>query len=232
MDYLATLKDLEKYYANTLIVQYNGLPKASATIKLFVDLVFGAMLIKQVQDAFNWKTAKGVQLDVIGKWVGVSRNYNGSLFWNKTYLSYPSWNKLTPADNTDVLQHGYSDYNSFDTETGNTLTYNDLSFINQDLDDDKYRVVIGLKIIKNNLVHNCKNIDDAIALYFAEKDENGNVIYDEDGYIANPLVYTTWDDHEIIYHYDPSLSTIINVCNYKNVLPAPTGVKISLSQIS
>ena len=198
---------------------------------MLTDLGYSNMLLNQIQDAFDWRTAKGVQLDIIGKWVGVSRSYNGSLYWNKTHLSYPGWDTLVPNDTTDALQHGYSDYETFNSDLGGILTYKELAFLKQDLDDDDYRIVIGLKIIKNNLTYTCKNIDDAIALYFAEKDENGNVIYDENGYIANPLVYTTWQPHKITYHYDGSLSNIMNVCEYKNVLLAPTGVSIELSQI-
>lgn len=214
MDYFTLIEQLHEYYANLLIVQYNGKPKAQAHIKFLVDLIFANLILLQIQNAFDWRTAVGAQLDIIGKWVGVSRNYNGSLFWGNTYFSYPKSNQLVPTDKTDGLQHGYSDYDTFDTDTGNILTYKDLGFVEQALNDDDYRIVIGLKIIKNSINHTCKNIDDAIWEYF------------------NGQVYTTWDDMEITYHYPEALETIINVCEYKNVLPAPTGIKITLSQIS
>lgn len=222
MNYLLLLEQLHEYYANLLIVQYNGKPKAQAHIKFLVDLVFANVILLQIQDAFDWRTAVGPQLEIIGKWVGVTKNYNGSLFWGKTYFSYPKSNQLVPIDNTDELQHGYSNYATFDdtdsdsdtdSDTG-TLTYKDLGFVEQQLSDDDYRVIIGLKIIKNNINHTCKNIDDAIWEYF------------------NHQVYTTWGNMELTYHYPESLETIMNVCEYKNVLPAPTGVKINLSKIS
>ena len=214
MNYLTILQQLKDYYSNLLIIQYNGKPKAKATIELFVDLLFANVLILQIQDAFDWKTAVGAQLDIIGKWVGVSRSYNGSLYWGNTYLSYPATTQLVPDDNTDTLQHGYSDYSTFNSDTGNILTYDDLGFVEQQLSDADYRTVIGLKIIKNSINHTAKNIDDAIWEYF------------------NGEVYTTWSAHQITYHYPADLTTIIEVCNYKKVLPAPTGVKIILSQIS
>lgn len=213
MDYLTLLGQLKDYYSNLLIVQYNGKPKAQAHIKFLVDLIFANVLLLQIQDAFDWRTAVGVQLDIIGKWVGVTRTYNGSLLWGNTYFSYPKSSDLVPTDKTDALQHGYSDYSTFETDTGNILTYNDLGFVEQQLSDDDYRTVIGLKIIKNNINHTCKNIDDAIWEYFNEQ------------------VYTTWDDFEVTYHYPASLTTLIEVCNYKNVLPAPTGVSIVLREI-
>ena len=207
------MEELLNYYANLLIVQYNGKPKAKATIEMLTKIIYGVVdtpLFLQIQNAFDWKTAVGNQLDIIGKWVGVSKVYQGLLYWGKTFLSYPSWNELTPTDNTDFLQHGYSDYSTFDTDTGGTLTYNELGFVEQELDPEQFRTVIGLKIIKNSITLTAKNIDDAVWEYF-------------DG-----QVYTTWDDMKITYHYPSSLETIMLVCKYKNVLPAPIGVSIDL----
>lgn len=213
MDYTATLNNLLDYYANLLIVQYNGKSKAVATVKMIANLILANLLILQVRDGFNLKTAVGPQLDIIGKWIGVTRNYNGSLFWGNTFLAYPDSNELVPTDNTDNLQHGYSNYSTFDTDAGGTLTYDELGFVEQQLNDENYRTVIGLKIIKNSINHTAKNIDDAIWSYFGGE------------------VYTTWAPHEITYHYPASMGTIIEVCNYKNILLAPTGVSIRLSQI-
>lgn len=207
------MEELLKYYANLLIVQYNGKPKAKATIEMLTKIIYGVAntpLFLQIQDAFDWKTAKGKQLDIIGRWVGVTKTYQGSLLWGKTFLSYPSGNDLTPNDNTDSLQHGYSDYSSFDTDLGGTLTYKDLGFVEQNLDEESFRTVIGLKIIKNSITLTAKSIDDAIWEYF-----NGDV-------------YTTWTAHKITYHYPDNLETIMTVCKYKNVLPAPMGVSIEL----
>ena len=204
------MEELLVYYSNLLIIQYNDKPKAKATIELLVYLIFVNMILVQIQNAFDWKTAVGAQLDIIGKWEGVSRFYQGSLYWNNTFLSYPNSNELVPTDNTDVFQHGYSDYDTFDTDTGNVLTYGNLGFVEQSLEDSDFRTVIGLKIIKNSINHTAKNIDDAIWEYF-------------DG-----QVYTSWSDHTITYHYPASLETVMEVCYYKNVLPAPMGVQIIL----
>ena len=214
MDYIATLNSLLDYYSNLLIIQYNGKQKASATIKMIANLILANLLILQIRDGFDWRTAVGVQLDIIGKWIGVTRDYKGSLYWGNTFLSYPNSNQLVPDDTTDLLQHGYSDYTTFDTDTGGVLTYDNLAFVEQSLSDEDYRIIIGLKIIKNSINQKAKNIDDAIWSYFGGE------------------VYTTWQPHEITYHYPASMENIINVCNYKNVLLAPTGVSIRLSQIS
>lgn len=213
MDYVATLNNLLDYYANLSIIQYNSLPKASATIKMIANLILADLLILQVRDGFDWRTAVGAQLDIIGKWVGISRNYNGLLYWDKTFLAYPHTATLVPDDTTETFQHGYSDYDTFESDTGGVLTYKNLGFVEQSLSDDDYRVVIGLKIIKNSINHTAKNIDDAIWDYF------------------NGQVYTTWGPHEVTYNYPASLETIMEICEYKNVLLAPTGVNIVLRGI-
>lgn len=227
MDYLKTLKEMQEYYSNLLIIQYNGRPKAKATIKLIADLVWSNMALLQIRDAFDWKTAKGKQLDIIGQWVGVSRAYNQNNTWSNTYLSYPSYGTDTIAE-LDPQRGGYSDYDTFDDDNGGVLTYNDLQANKQELPDEQYKIVIGLKIIKNNLEQNQGNIDRAVTLYFEER-INGEVVYNDEGYIDNPLVYTTWTPHVVTYHYPQSLSTIINICLYKGVLLAPTGCSIRLA---
>lgn len=213
MDYTATLNNLLDYYANLLIVQYNGKPKAVATIKMIANLILANLLILQIRNGFDWRTAVGPQLDIIGRWVGVTRNYTGSLYWGHTFLSYPYSEQLAPEDNTEIFQHGYSNYQTFNSDIGGVLTYQNMGYVEQSLDDNDFRIVIGLKIIKNSINFTAKNIDDAIWEYF------------------NGQVYTTWEPHEITYNYPASLETIMEVCYYKNVLPAPTGVKINLRGI-
>jgi hypothetical protein len=69
-----TNEELSNYYANLLIFQYINKPKAYAMVSAQVLPVFMDQLPVAVQEAFNVNTAIGVQLDVIGKYVGVSRN--------------------------------------------------------------------------------------------------------------------------------------------------------------
>lgn len=68
-----TTQEIINYYANLLILQYKEKPKAYATIQALVTGVIMDQLPVAVQDAFNLDTAVGVQLDVLGKYAGVSR---------------------------------------------------------------------------------------------------------------------------------------------------------------
>ena len=66
--------DIENYYANLLILQYRTLDKARAHIKALVRNAFANGLLKKVIDGFNIDTAVGKQLDILGKYIGLSRN--------------------------------------------------------------------------------------------------------------------------------------------------------------
>lgn len=68
-----TNEEIRTYYADLLILQYKGKPKAYATIKLLVDLMVMNQLPLQIMNGFNLDTAVGVQLDVLGKYAGIGR---------------------------------------------------------------------------------------------------------------------------------------------------------------
>lgn len=71
---MASTASLIAYYSDLLILQYRGKTKAPATIAALVKGVIMDQLPVQVQDAFGIDTAVGVQLDVLGKYAGVSRS--------------------------------------------------------------------------------------------------------------------------------------------------------------
>lgn len=72
-----TNDSLQKYYANLLIAQYVTKNKAYATIKALAALGIIDQIPQAVQYAFEIGSAIGVQLDIIGKYVGVTRSGNG-----------------------------------------------------------------------------------------------------------------------------------------------------------
>lgn len=74
---MATVAELKKYYSDLLILQYLNQPRAMAMIQTVVEPVIMNQLPIDVQNAFALGTAEGVQLDVIGKYVGVSRTGYG-----------------------------------------------------------------------------------------------------------------------------------------------------------
>jgi len=74
---MANVSNIAQYYADLLIIQYNGKPKASATIKTMVNIILQNGILLDVLDAFNPETCVGKQQDILGKWIGVDRYYLG-----------------------------------------------------------------------------------------------------------------------------------------------------------
>ncbi len=68
-----TTEQIINYYADLLILQYVGLDKAYGTIQALVRMVIMDQLPISVQDAYDIDNAEGSQLDVLGKYAGVTR---------------------------------------------------------------------------------------------------------------------------------------------------------------
>lgn len=210
-DYEAIKEEVKQYYADLLILQYQR-PKAIAEIKLLASLLVADAIFLQIRDkTYNVDESIGEPLDFIGKWVCVDRYFKGQRFDNKKFFAYYDWNA---TDEPNILQGGYQDWNNIREDDAPFLTYEDLLSTKNKLNDDDFRILIKLKIIKNNVPLFAKNIDDAIYKLFGD------------------LVYTTWGEcMELTYHYNYSLRAIINLAKEKNVLPVPTGVKLKLQEI-
>lgn len=77
-----TDQEIIDYYSNLLILEYLQQPKAYATIQTSVTPFVMDQLPIDVQNAFAIPTAVGVQLDILGKYVGASRvghTFNGNV---------------------------------------------------------------------------------------------------------------------------------------------------------
>lgn len=215
MDYTAALKDLQKYFSDLLIIQYRNAPKNRALISYLTDLIFANNLALQIRDkTLNLDDSEGTQLDVIGKWVGVDRYYNGNL-WTHPYLSFPDYTVIKDESYTEY-QGGFSTYENFADNNGGFLTYAAWQGVRttiNEIGDEYFKELIKLKVIKNSINHTCKNIDVAIWDW-----SSGNV-------------YTTWDVMEVTYHYTSEYKNIMTLAEYKDVLPKPTGCSLILEEI-
>lgn len=216
MDYEKALKDLQEYFANLIIIQYRYAPENRALIKNLVNLIFANNLALQIRDlTVDVNKSIGKQLDITGKWVGVNRYYNSGELWTHPYLSFPYYEQIKSGE-YDTVQGGFSSYTNFADNDGGFLTYQswqDAKSAVNAIGDEYFKELIKLKIIKNSINHTCKNIDEAVWNW------------------SNGKVYTTWDFMEVIYNYDSSYSTVMNLAEYKNVLPHPTGCKVTIQEI-
>lgn len=213
MDYVASLKELQEYYQNLLIIQYHDKPKAKALIANLVKHLFADMVLFKIRDGFNILKepyAEGVQLDCIGEWVGVDRIYDaGQPLY--PWFSLIDWEQTTE----DVFQGGFQDWNDPIIEDGGFLGFEDLIIGTNktELEDDLFLSLIKLKIIKNSSTHTMGDLDRRFKEYFG----NG--------------IYITWNNIEMTYHYTSEYSAIIEVAKNKNAIPIPNGMIVKYESL-
>ena len=208
-DYNKLKKQLIEYYQDLLIVQYHDKPKAKAMIKAEMEETLANLLDIQVRDAFDVDTAVGVQLDIIGKWVGVDRIFKGQMFDNKSWFSLTRYNEPTTS-----LQGGFSRFDNFDTLEGGFLTYDFIVSTRNKINDTDFRMLIKLKIIRNNIKHSPKDIDEAMYKLFAD------------------TLYTAWGEcMEMTFCYTKKNYGIVKLGQEKNCFPIPTGVKANFVEV-
>ena len=198
------LENVIDFYVNLLIIQYNNKQRARATIDLHIRTLLDDNIICKVQDGFNLDTAVGVQLDVLGRYIGVDRFFSGAVSQVGDFFAMTTYDTL--GTDTEV---GMTDYANFDTNIGGFITYDDL-LITQILNDTDYREILKLKIVQNNSDHSHKSIDDGLFLFFA------------DG-----LVMSANDNMTMSYFVNnANLQTALIAFN-KGVLPKPMGVRLN-----
>jgi hypothetical protein len=206
---MSQLDDILDYYANLLIIQYHDKPKAISTTKAIVKVLYPVnaytenLLIHDVRDAYNVDTAIGNQLDIVGKYVGINRYYEGQSF--SGYFAFQEYD-------SDALGNtkGFDDYDS--DVSGKTLAYEDVlagTYYNK-VDDDNFRTLIKLKIALNKSNGSMKSIDDILYEFFKKT-----------------VYVVSSSSMAMTYYISPTMTELINVTIAKNILPAPMGVEIN-----
>lgn len=206
-----TVAELIAYYANLLIIQYHNQPRAKATIELFAEILIASDIYLDVQNAYDVETAVGVQLDVIGKYVGVDRFYSELVITD--YFSLIEYDEVASPP-ASPPRFGFSDYTNFMAFSYNgTLQYSDLIATGNELNDDAFRTLIKLKIIINNSNFSHKEIDDNLFAFFGDQiraESIGNM--------------------QMVFFITGELSSLIQAIVFKNLLPRPMGVGAAVVQ--
>ena len=127
MDYLEELNKIKEWIKNLIIIQYRQSKKNRALIDFLVELIFSNNLVLKIRDlCLNVEKSEGAQLDVVGKWVGVDRFYNGVELWEHPYVSFINYTDIQNVNfpnNLDPMQGGFSTYSNFADNNGGFLTY-------------------------------------------------------------------------------------------------------------
>lgn len=196
--------NLVKYYADLSIIQYADKPKARA----FMENLLGALicydLAVSVRDGFNIETAVGDQLDIIAKYVGVSRVITGTSF-SRDYFGFAEYGDTAP-----FTFYGFTLYGAA-SEDVQYRNYKESSQSVYSLTDEELRMMIKLAIIRNNSNGSVSIIDLLISALF-----DGMAYFTDRGNMS------------ISYMIGTASSRIFNIAKSIGILPAPAGVAISL----
>ena len=208
---MLSTSDIRNYYIGLLIVQYSNKPKAKATIGAMYDYIIpinsktGNTLIEDIRDAFNLDTAVGIQLDIIGHYLGIDRLYKGQNFDNLQLMGFTDYGGYSTA------VYGFNTYSSYNNDTSNgILTYNELISTTNKLSDDDYRFLLKLKAAQNNCDHSCYSID--------------NILYK---FFGKDIFYIDNQDMSMTYFVNGNYIKLLPVMVQKDLLLRPMGVFIN-----
>lgn len=164
-DFEELKNELIKSYQDLLELQYHEKPRAREHIKTICESLIADMVLWKIQEqCMDVDVSVGVQLDIIGKWVDIDRYFKGNKYENNKWYAYYDWDE---KDQPNSLQGGMWDWDTSEKPNNAPfLNYDWILVIKNKLNDDDFRTLIKLKIIKNNTNATCKNIDDEIYKLF------------------------------------------------------------------
>ena len=197
----AELTEAEEYYSSLLLNQYLKI-KAIATMKTLTREAFADYLIKQVNEAFDIETATGVQLDVLGEYIGLSRVVPYQIprpYYNYDDFEIPNVSAIGFIDYEDSTQNDESVFYIYQFDSIDTQT----------LSDDEYRILLKLKILLNYSDLTTQSIHDLLLLFFGT-----NVTYFDN------------QNMTITYFITPASKRVVDLAYNTNLLPKPMGVRI------
>jgi len=196
---------LVNYYVARIISQYSQGPNAQRLIALMSKQALGDDILTQILYAFNIDTAVGVQLDIIGQYVGVNRNINPA-------TSIPYWGFQNYSNSGNTI--GFRNYAQNSNTTGVWETYHSAGLPNSALNDDQYRLVIQLQIILNANDGTLASIQNYL-------------------YTLLPGFVTLTDNQDMtLTYYVSNLYTTLSTDILKQFLPKPMGVGINVTILS
>lgn len=227
-----SVESISAYYANLLIAQYWDKPNAKAIINSLLTELLANDVPLSVLNGYDVETAVGVQLDTIGKYLGVTRYFTGQFFTG--YFAFVTYDEIGGSIST--AKRGFSDY-SDPAKSGLWVQYKDIVSTTYTLNDNDYRIIIKMRIFQNNNNNSHKAIDDFIWNLFGAQNRittDGDVRIDADGNIRitadsisdASVTVAPGGTMQIDYTANEILTPLIQVAIEKEVMPKPLGVQL------
>lgn len=206
-----TTDELKSYYSQLLIIQYRNAPNAAAMVEGMVNEIIADQIFSTVRDAFDLDTAVGVQLDVLGTYLGVDRFVYG-LSLTKSFFAMP----LSTDGNLTTAKGFGVGTDTNDTLTWYFLTADDTSAVVYRMNDQEYRQILKFAAATQSSNLSIKDIDDILFNLF------GTAVT----LIDNKNMTITYNDSAS----DP-LANIFTLINESDLLPKPAAVAVSVTHV-
>jgi hypothetical protein len=203
------LQEIVDYYTNLLIIQYHNKTKAKATVDLFINELIASGVMFDVRDGYDLDIAVGVQLDILGKYIGTDRFYYSQDF-TADYFGFADAADI-PGVSANIV--GFNDAVAGLIKEGDFLDSEKVISTLFSLSDESYRKLLKIKIVQNNINYAFKPIVDGLFTFF--------------GLEIIPLHNT---DMSITYLIadNPKNDFFINALIQKECLPKPAGVSLQV----
>lgn len=197
--------ELILYYVNLLIIQYRTLPKASAHIAALIKQLMIYDLMIQVRDGYNLDDAVGVQLDILGKYLGNDRIITGTVF-TRDYFGLVIYGATAPFDHEPFIEYGDTipdvQWRRYEEDNQSLFTLN----------DEEYRFFLKLKLIQN---------------YSNASNQEIDLFLDE--FFGDNVIFTDREDMTISYIFGENVERLVTIAVSEGLLPKPAAVGLSVS---
>lgn len=201
--YQTEVENAVQYYKDLLLYQYSDKPKAQSHIELLARQGLSNLVLKQIRDGFNIETAVGDQLDVIGEYIGQSREVPIPI--PRPYFEFDDY------ENPLLAPIGFTDYNDPNQNADSVFfKYIFLNTDTQTLNDEEYRTLLKLRAVLNTSNLSTAAIDEFLSLFF-----------------AGELSFTDNQNMTLTYFVAPEQSRLVQLALALDLLPKPACVNIS-----
>lgn len=149
-----TTAEIIAYYKDLLAMQFKGKAKADAHIETLITPVIMDQLPLLVRDAFSLETSVGVQLDVIGKYAGISRNvltFSGLESLNDADYRTVVKMKITVNNSNSDLKSIQEVLNLYFPDSLRVFDYQNMS-MDYWIDSDEINTTLAEVFIRNGLL--------------------------------------------------------------------------------
>lgn len=199
-------EELIEYYINLLILQYRKQPNAQNTIRALATAAMIFDIARQVENGYDVETAIGVQLDIIGKYVGANRVVT-AIDFERVFFGSISYDATPPV----LGVTGSISYTEPNPPDAQVLRYDAVTGSVFSLTDQELRIIINILRSRNISNFSVADID---AIFFEV--------------FGTQFSFTDNLNMTISYGFTEVDRRFVNILDAENILMKPLAVGLNI----